>query len=102
MMKRLPEETPVVHEEREFGRLGPKDPHATGVVLAAGEARAVEEALNFRAARKRAVEAWQAFEVIRGGHQRKPPRNSTQTPHNIHPTTSMRLKCSCIRLFLIE
>ncbi len=81
MMKRLLEGTPVEEDERELARLGrpgPKDPYATAaVVLAANKARAVEEALNFRAARKRAVEARQAFEVIRGGHQRKPPRNTT-------------------------
>ena len=47
------------------------------VVLAAGEARTVEEALDFRASGKRAVEARQGFRVIRGGHQRKPPRNTT-------------------------
>ena len=37
------------------------------VVLAAGEARTVEEALDFRASGKRAVEARQGFSVLPGG-----------------------------------
>ena len=50
-----------------LGRLGPKDLYATGVVIAAGEARTVEEALNFLAVAKQAVEARQGFSVLPGG-----------------------------------
>jgi hypothetical protein len=41
--------------------------YATAVVLAAAEARTVEEALDFLAAGKRAVEARQGFSVFLGG-----------------------------------
>ena len=71
MMKRLLKGFPGVADERELsrlGRLGPKDPcAAAAVVLAAGEARTVEEALDFLAAGKRALEARQGFSVLPGG-----------------------------------
>ena len=70
MINRLLEGTLVVEDEGELdrlGRLGPQDMYATAVVLAAGEARTVEEALAFRASGKRSAQARRAFEVIRGG-----------------------------------
>ncbi len=60
----------VLEDGRELARLGclgPKDMYATAVVLAAGEARTVEEALAFLASGKRAVEARQGFSVLPGG-----------------------------------
>ncbi len=80
LINRLIADTSVAGDEDELarlGRLGPKDMFAAAVVLAAGQARTVEEARAFVAAGKRAVEARQGFRVIRGGHQRKPPRNTT-------------------------
>ena len=68
-----------------LGCLGPKDPYATAaVVLAASEARPVEVALDFRAARKRAVEARQAFEVIRAVIS----VSRRETPHKHHITST--------------
>ncbi len=70
LINRLLEGTPIAEDERELerlGRLGPKDVLATAIVLAAGQARTVEEARAFDAAGKRAVEARQGFRVLRGG-----------------------------------
>jgi hypothetical protein len=52
---------------RRLGHLGPKDPYATAIVLAAGEAQTVEEALDFRAVGKSAVEARQGFSLLPDG-----------------------------------
>ncbi len=70
LINRLLEGTPVAEDERQLdllGRLGPKDVLATAVVLAAGQARTVEEALDFRASGKKAVEARQGFSVLPSG-----------------------------------
>ncbi len=70
LINRLLEGTPVAEDERQLdllGRQGPKDVLATAVVLAAGQARTVEEALDFRASGKKAVEAQQGFSVLPGG-----------------------------------
>ena len=70
LISRLLEGTPVVEDEHQLdllGRLGPKDMFATAVVLAAGEARTVEEALDFLAAGRMAVEARNRFRVLPGG-----------------------------------
>ncbi len=52
----------MLPQEDGWREIGPKDLYAT-----AGEARTVEEALAFRAAGKRAVEARQGFSVLPGG-----------------------------------
>ena len=62
-LQRSMEEPVTITEDRS----GVNPAYATAVVLATGEARTVEEALDFLDAGKRAGEARRAFEVIRSG-----------------------------------